>query len=169
MRGRPSLSRRRRPRSSSCSSSPRRTPSPSRRWLRRTKSRATRRPRAVRAAQAAQPHRRRSRPRSRPIQPSAAAAAAGGTGAGGAAALPSAVQPETIAAPSGKLGSSAGNRLAAPRDSREDRVAKSEQLKAEGKSAYMTGRYRDAAKAYEKALQLNPDNGAAKTALAQLK
>ena len=64
-------------------------------------------------------------------------------------------------APSGKVGSSAGSRIGVQRDPREDRVAKAEELKLQARDHYKAGRYREAAKAYEKATELNPGDAGA--------
>lgn len=123
-----------------------------------------------------------------PTAPSATAAPgaqpAPATGAGGAgaatnreaqaaaAAAPVQVEPaaapgsepagDPALAPSGdKLGSSAGNRLSPQRDSRADRLAKAEELKLQARDHYKAGRFRDAAKAYEKATELNPQDAGA--------
>lgn len=64
---------------------------------------------------------------------------------------------------------SASAKLTAAQGSRSDRVAKAEELKAQGRSAYSGGHFKEAAAAYEKATEQNPSDAGAFAGLAASK
>lgn len=72
----------------------------------------------------------------------------------------------SASAASAKLGPSAGSKLAAPRASRAERVAKAAELKDQGRAHYRAGRYREAAAAYQGATEQDPSDPGAFAGLA---
>jgi hypothetical protein len=73
---------------------------------------------------------------------------------------------ELTAANEAARSQSGSARLAQPRGSRADRLAKAEEYKAQGRSAYQAGHYREAVSAYSKATEQNPSDAAAFAGLA---
>jgi serine/threonine protein kinase/tetratricopeptide (TPR) repeat protein len=64
---------------------------------------------------------------------------------------------------------SASAKLMAAQGTRADRVAKADELKAQARTAYQEGRYREAATAYEKATEQNPSDAGAFAGLGAMK
>jgi tetratricopeptide (TPR) repeat protein len=64
---------------------------------------------------------------------------------------------------------SASAKLTAAQGARSDRLAKADELKAQGRTAFSEGRYKDAAAAYEKATEQNPSDAGAFAGLAASK